>query len=131
MTGAVHDRRPGAAPRECFRRAARIRRRAEFQRVYDEGLRVRGRFLTVFFLPNGRSLSRLGLAVSRRFGGAVQRNRAKRLIREMFRRHPRPAGLDIVLSPRSDLIEGSFAHLEADYLRILKQSRRRQTPERA
>src|SRR5947209_1076999 len=71
-----------------FRRWERIRRRADYQHVYDHGIRVRGRYSTVFLLANSREGGRLGIAATRKLGGAVARNRAKRLIREVFRPAP-------------------------------------------
>ena len=70
-----------------FRHDQHIRRRAEFQQVYERGARIRGRFSTLFLLPNKLSIGRLGIAATRKLGGAVERNRAKRLIREIFRRN--------------------------------------------
>ena len=59
--------------------------------------------LTIVGLPNGLEYSRLGLGVSSRHGGAVQRNRAKRLCREAFRliRAELPAGWDFIVIPRA------------------------------
>ncbi|MDE3157116.1 MAG: ribonuclease P protein component [Acidobacteriota bacterium] len=107
------------------RAATRIRRRAEFQRVYESGTRSHGRFSTVFFLPNTLGVTRLGIAATRKLGGAVQRNRAKRLVRELFRRHPATAGFDIVVIPRLELLKASFASLEADYRSHLDRALRR------
>jgi ribonuclease P protein component len=102
----------------------RIRRRAEFQRIYDTGTRIHGRFMIVFLLPNASAGTRLGIAATRRLGGAVSRNRAKRLVRELFRRNHAPAGLDIVVNPRRELLDAPFASLEADYTSILRRRRR-------
>jgi len=68
----------------------------------------RGRRLTVgglrlVYRPNGRTYARLGLAVSRKYGSAVRRNRLKRRIRECFRLHAiREVGVDVLVMPVSD-----------------------------
>lgn len=65
---------------------ARLRKPREFQRVYKSGKRFDGRFMTVFILPSDGELQRLGITASKKgVGNAVQRNRAKRLLRETFR----------------------------------------------
>jgi ribonuclease P protein component len=102
----------------------RIRRRPEFERVYNEGAKVHGRFMTVFALPNGGAATRLGVAATRKIGSAALRNRAKRLVREVFRRHKIAAGLDIVVVPRREVLDAPFASLEADYHTALERCAR-------
>lgn len=102
----------------------RIRRRPEFERVYNQAARVHGRFMTVFLLPNRGGAARLGVAATRKIGSAVNRNRAKRLARELFRRHKIAAGLDIVIVPRREMLDVPFANLEADYLAAVDRARR-------
>ena len=101
--------------------AGRIRRRPEFERIYSDGARISGRFMTVFLLENGRSVARFGVAATRKIGGAVERNRAKRLAREIFRRHKIAAGYDIVIVPRREMLDAPFTSLETDYLRALER----------
>ncbi|MBZ5558600.1 MAG: ribonuclease P protein component [Acidobacteriia bacterium] len=110
---------PGLRPQE------RIRRHAEFQRVYEGGFRVSGRYSTVFLMPNAQGVGRLGIAATRKLGGAVQRNKAKRLIREVFRRNKVAPGFDVVVVPKRELIDASLIVLEADY-RTLVERRLRQ-----
>jgi ribonuclease P protein component len=58
----------------------------DFERVYRVGNRYHGNFLTAFVLPNSLTHHRLGITASRKaLGKAVDRNRAKRLLRETFR----------------------------------------------
>jgi len=102
-----------------FRRSERIRRRAEFQRVYERGVRIRGRYSTVFLLRNDGKFGRLGIAATRKLGGSVIRNRAKRLIREVFRRNKIAPGFDVVVVPRRELLDASLTVLEADYRTIV------------
>lgn len=108
-----------------FRRDERIRRRADFQRVYAHGSRVHGRFATVFVLPNSQPSGRLGIAATKKLGGAVQRNRAKRLIRDMFRRNKLAPGFDVVVVPRREFLHTSLVDLEADYRTTIERRIRR------
>jgi ribonuclease P protein component len=74
---------------EGFPRSARLRRQSDIRRVLHGGWRRRSEHLVVVFLARDEEPSRLGLAVSRRVGGAVDRNRVKRRLREGFRRRLR------------------------------------------
>jgi ribonuclease P protein component len=100
----------------------RLRRKAEFQRVFDTGRRTHGRFLTIVGAPDGGPCARLGIVASKKLGGAVVRNRAKRLIREVFRTTPasgRP--LDLVVIPKAPLLTVSFEALERDFRSTLRR----------
>lgn len=98
-----------------FKPNERIRRRAEFQLVYERGTRIHGRYSTLFTFPNSLSVGRLGIAATRKLGGAVDRNRAKRLIREVFRRNKIAPGVDVVVVPKRELLKASLITLEEDY----------------
>jgi ribonuclease P protein component len=108
-----------------FRPHERIRRREEYLRVYEKGSKVHGRFGTLFMLPNGLDVSRLGIAATRKFGGSVARNRAKRLIRDVFRRNKIATGFDVVVVPKRALLETSLSAFEAEFRRTLERRVRR------
>jgi ribonuclease P protein component len=99
----------------------KLRRRAEFTKVYDRGIRLRGRFMTCFALPNEVGSPRLGIAASQKIGNAVARNRAKRLVRELFRGHKPLKAVDLVIIPRREMLEASWLIIEADYRAALKR----------
>ncbi len=107
-----------------FRPDEHIRRRVEFQQVYERGARVHGRLATLFILANKLSIGRLGIAATKRLGGAVARNRAKRLIREVFRRHKIAPGFDVVVVPRRELLDASLTALEIEYRSNIERSLR-------
>jgi ribonuclease P protein component len=90
-----------------------------------------GRFLTVFLVPNGLESARLGVAATKRLGNAVVRNRAKRLAREVFRRHPVPSGFDVVIVPRPELLHARFHSLEADFVTAVARPGSPRTQSRA
>jgi ribonuclease P protein component len=82
--------------------------------VYKQGLRHFGPLMTVFYWqrPQGEGL-RIGFTVSRMLGGAVQRNRMKRRLREAVRLHRLKATVaaDVVINPKKSLLRAEFAEL--------------------
>ncbi len=92
---------------ETLTRAERLRRRKDYERVYREGKRLNLSYLKIVLAPNTLGYCRLGLSVSRKFGKAVKRNRAKRILREVFRRHKGifPPSHDIIFMPKQAFLE--------------------------
>jgi ribonuclease P protein component len=116
--------RPSGNLSHRFSPERRIRRRSEFQRVFDKGQRVHGRFMTVLAAPGQAGTARLGIVASKKLGDAVHRNRAKRVIREVFRRTVGAAdrpGLDIVVIPRRELFDAAYSALENDFRTVLRR----------
>src|SRR6202044_728519 len=110
-----------------FPRAARLLRHADFERVYKQGRRHFSASMTVFYWPrpeataeteaNRRAAApvptglRIGFTVGRALGGAVQRNRMKRRLREAVRMTlPWPGvAADVVINPKKSLLTTDFA----------------------
>jgi len=95
--------RPGNSSRP---KRGRLSRSGDFDRVFRQGSSHGGRELVLYVFPRGEdpATPRLGLSVSRKVGGAVQRNQVKRLLREAFMLDGDrlPAGSDVVVVARSD-----------------------------
>ena len=107
-----------------FPRQRRIRKRREFSSVFDAGQRIHGRLFTFLLRQTTLDRSRLGIVASRKIGGAVQRNRAKRLIREMFRTEVRlssTVAIDLVVIPRRELLDADFKAALHDFRSTLRR----------
>jgi ribonuclease P protein component len=107
-----------------FERREHIRRRADFEAVYQSGIKVSGRLMTMFVRPNGCPHARLGIAATRKIGGAVIRNRAKRLTREVFRHHKPATAVDIVVVPRREFLDAPYSSLEREFDSLLRRAAR-------
>jgi ribonuclease P protein component len=96
---------PGDAPGPR-RKRRRLSRSGEFDRVYREGRSHASRYLVLYSFPRGSTGEdpRLGVSVGRKVGGAVDRNRVKRLLREAFwaQAEGLPEGHDFVIVARPD-----------------------------
>jgi len=95
----------------------RLHHRRQFDAIYSRGARVSGRHFILFILPNGTGRSRLGVTLSRKVGNAVVRNRARRLMREVFRAQldVRAAGLDIIVHARPEIAGGTLEGLRREF----------------
>lgn len=116
---------------QTFPKNLRLLRRAEFRRVYDEGQRRSAPLCTVFFKPNGLALTRLGITTPRAVGNAVERNRVRRRLREIFRRNRSglARGWDVVLNPRSKVLGVPFVTLEREVLSLFPRASPAKNPE--
>lgn len=116
---------PSEAPRppQRFPRACRLTARRQFLAVYEKGRRVTSVSFVIFGWPNDMGHCRLGLTVTRKTGGAVSRNRIKRLLRELFRQHWKnlTPPLDLVINARSTVLERAPRILEREFLDSFRQ----------
>ena len=108
--------------RHRFPKSRRLTRDSEFQRVRREGKSIRGELLTIAFLRDAAPLAaRAGFITSKRVGPAVVRNRTRRRLREIFRKHQHEiaSGTWLVTIASARAARAPFASLEDEWLRLL------------
>jgi len=104
-------------------RVERLRAASEFRRVFRRGTRLEGRLFALIAAEHPEGPSRLGLAAGRGVGRAKKRNRAKRLLREAFRRNKRllRTSFDIVLIPKREIVMCTQSEVDREYQERLRQ----------
>ncbi len=120
MTAVNVSKEPRSGLR--FPRTAKLLKHSDFQRVYKSGKRHFSTLLTAFFLPGTALGPRIGITVSRALGGAVQRNRIKRRMREAVRFHlsELSAPMDVVFNPKKLVLDADFAQVQQEVSRAFE-----------
>jgi ribonuclease P protein component len=108
-----------------FRPAEHVRKRAEFELIYQTGFKRSGRLMTLFTKERDAGVARLGIAATRKMGGAVERNRAKRVVREVFRHHKPAGAIDVVVIPRREMLGAPYERVEAEFRSLLMRTPKR------
>jgi ribonuclease P protein component len=113
-------RNAGGKPDERLGRQRRLTHSKEFREAYDQGRRWDGRCMTLWLRAGPGASLRLGVVSSRKVGGAVQRNRARRLLREAYRRNRcRFQGdADVVLIARRAILAATWPEIVEDLLSV-------------
>ena len=109
-----------------FPRAMRLKRRREFDLAKRTGQRlVRGCLVANWLAGAKGTTSRLGVITSRKMGNAVERSRARRLLREVFRLHQHDFQevVTLVLVARSSIVGRRLAEVERDFLAAMRASK--------
>ncbi|MEE2643497.1 MAG: ribonuclease P protein component [Myxococcota bacterium] len=125
---------PPPAEEQSFPRCLRLRKRGQFLSVQRRGRRINSERLIAHLSFNRGGPVRLGITASRKVGGAVQRNRIKRLLREAFRQHVlrHERGFDLVLIARQGAPEPCLDGYRAVLDRVAAQlTRMREQPPKA
>jgi len=106
---------PAAKAGAGFPRSARLLKHSDFDRVYKQGRRHFSSHMTVFYLRQAEGGARVGFTVGRVLGGAVERNRTKRRLREAVRQRRAvlqgagACGIDVVINPKKSVLTLEFS----------------------
>lgn len=110
---------------ESYPKRSRLLKRGEYLRVQRGGRKLHTRSLLILVKPNRVGRTRLGIAVSKKYGNSVQRNRIKRLVREVFRRNRSllPRGVDLVVVPKRLRHRPGYRELVAEVGACMRKTR--------
>ena len=103
-----------------MRYTSSLRKNHEFRRLYNKGRNAASKCVVVYCNRNGKAENRLGITVSTKLGGAVQRNRIRRRLKEIYRTNETTlrTGYDIVLVARMRSRFAGWSELEASVLAL-------------
>jgi ribonuclease P protein component len=95
----------------------------EFRKLYNRGKSAASKFVVIYCIRNGTEENRLGITVSTKLGGAVERNRVRRRLKEIYRlnEHSLRAGYNIVLVARLRCRHAGWSELEASVLSLFSK----------
>ena len=102
-----------------------LKKNNEFRRVYQRGTSVADRFLVIYCFPTQNNGTKFGYSISKKVGGAVIRNRLRRILKEICRKHQdklRP-GWDIIIIARLPVAGKDYEHIEKSLLGLFKKAK--------
>ncbi len=105
-----------------FPKKLRLKTTKEFQHVYKTGHRKENSYLIIYYVKNNLPYSRFGIVASRRLGGAVKRNRIKRILREVVRLREdlKSMGIDMVIIARKGMLKVGFKEASEAFNNLTK-----------
>ena len=108
---------------ENFPRSVRIVHSSDYQTLYKTGCKIHSSHFVLFSRCNTLGHCRLGITASRKVGGAVVRNRVKRLFRDIFRRYFNqiPSRFDMVINAKSGCGNVRYEDLQMEFLAVIKK----------
>lgn len=110
-----------------MRKINTLKKNYEFKKVLNNGQYYYGKYIQIFIIKNNTNKNRIGIAVSSKIAGAVERNRVKRLIRENYRIQAKDMiskGYDIVFvwKKNRNIKEANYKKIKEDFENILKRT---------
>lgn len=102
----------------------RISSSKEYNNIYQNGKKIQGRYIIVFFQKGGTKFSRFGIVTSKKIGNAVVRNRVKRRLRAIVHDNLDKicGSYNIVIVARYNISNAAYENLEQDFFKVMKKA---------
>lgn len=100
-----------------------LRREQDFKKLYKKGKSIGGKYLILFYIPNGLDYSRRAFLASKKVGNSVKRNRARRLLRESYRNLEQSLkkGYDFLFIARNTIDGAKCQEVKLSMIKALKK----------
>ncbi len=100
----------------------KLKNKKEFGLVFSAGKKKAGKYIILYMMPKKKEENRLGIIVKKNIGNAVQRNRIKRVLREIWRNKGEQfiSGHDVIILARRRIIGASFQEIESELENLIK-----------
>jgi len=100
----------------------KLKKNEEFRYVFSAGSRKSGSYVILYMLPVKQDSNRVGFIVKKKIGNAVQRNRIKRILKEIWRNRCNLliSGYDIIIMARKKIIQASFTEVETELEKLIQ-----------
>jgi ribonuclease P protein component len=114
----------GGRPDQGLARHQRLTRSSSFREAYDQGQKQVGRCMVLYLRRGEGAALRLGVVTGRKVGPAVARSRARRLLREVYRRHRHllQGEVDVVLVARAALLKAAWPEIVAEWKSLARRA---------
>ena len=107
---------------ESYRPRERIRKKKDFSYLYNKGFFARGKYFNLIYLPNNLPYSRMAVVASKKIGNAVERNKVRRRIRELFRRNKDllRSPVDLIVLTKKGVRDASWENMKTQYFSMIE-----------
>lgn len=108
-----------------LKKERRIRKNSEYRLVYKYGKYEVGRLCVIYRMPVAKQATRIGFVTGKKVGCAVERNRARRLMKEVYRLHQHEIreGYHIVVVGRGNMASANYSEAEKEMMYLFKRSK--------
>lgn len=100
----------------------KLKKSNEFRHVFSTGNRKIGRYVNLYKLPLKQDYNRVGIVTKKNIGNAVQRNKVKRILREIWRTRCNQliSGYDIIILARKKIVQARYNEIEAELVKLIQ-----------
>lgn len=100
-----------------------VKKNFDFNEIINNGISIKSKYFNIYYINNDLAFSKFGIAVSKKFGNAVRRNKAKRQVRSLIDNYKKlfPKSNNYIIMIKKGVINLSFSEMEKEFAYILQK----------